>query len=667
MSDYLFAAEAAAPLTVEAECPAPDACSAPLPSGSTRPTAGREDPQREAAAVGEPGGLKRDPNPPSDDDDNVTTLGWPEDDDPEHWRVGVADEDPDPDALAWALPDEVPGGDEAEQSAWLAAMPAEVREDYLAGPYSGAGEAIPVGFTHRDPGGPSGAGFAAGGVLDRLAPGAWLAQALADVTAAGHDELGESELVGVLLGWQRQVAWSQARMAAAVSALAARRRAQAERPGWSKVGEHVVEELAVSLTMTVRSANRLLDVSSGLSRLSDVATALEAGRIDWPRACIFVDELAALADEQALAVVALLLDRAGEQTTAQLRAALARAVLAADPTAAERRRKESHKDTRVEMWHEPSGNAALAGRELAPADAIAADTALTADAGWLRDNGVTGTLAELRAAAYLARLSGRDLADLLPRNDAADLGSDNSGGGGGSSSSSSSSHATSPAGVGGRFDTGADSAASSGGTGSGQPRPRGSIHLTMPLAALTGLTDTPGEVAGYGPADAATCRDLVARIGSASRWCLTVTGPDGRAVGHACAGRRGPDAGQPLITWVAGLRDKLQLLESKACRHARQSPGYAWPTSLRHLIEVRQRTCAAPGCRRPAVTSDIDHTIAFDSGGPTCECNGSPLCRRHHRCKQVPSWRLVQDEPGLMTWRLPSGRIYTTQGDCYPV
>jgi hypothetical protein len=187
----------------------------------------------------------------------------------------------------------------------------------------------------------------------------------------------------------------------------------------------------------------------------------------------------------------------------------------------------------------------------------------------------------------------------------------------------------------------------------------------MPLTALAGLTDAPGEVAGYGSADAASCRDLVARTGGTSRWCLTVTDPDGRAVGHACAGRRGPDAGQPLITWVAGLRAKLQLLESTTCSHSRQSPGYAWPMSLRHLIEVRQRTCAAPGCRRPAVTCDIDHTMPFESGGPTCECNGSPLCRRHHRCKQAPRWHLVQDEPGVMTWRLPSGRTYITTGDSY--
>ncbi len=172
--------------------------------------------------------------------------GWLDDDDRGRWPEGgdeepgpevmarmLAGEEPDPQALALALadrcPDEDPGGDEAGEPAWLAGVPAEVREDVLAGPYTGAGEAIPAGFTHRDPGGPTGVGFAAGGVLDRLAPGPWLARALAEVTAAGHDQLGESELIGVMLGWQRQAAWSQAGLAAAVSAVAARRRAQEAR------------------------------------------------------------------------------------------------------------------------------------------------------------------------------------------------------------------------------------------------------------------------------------------------------------------------------------------------------------------------------------------------------------------------------------------------------
>jgi len=41
------------------------------------------------------------------------------------------------------------------------------------------------------------------------------------------------------------------------------------------------------------------------------------------------------------------------------------------------------------------------------------------------------------------------------------------------------------------------------------------------------------------------------------------------------------------------------------------------------------------------------------------------LCRRHHRAKQAPGWHLTQDQPGKMTWRLPSGRKHVTTGDPY--
>jgi len=51
--------------------------------------------------------------------------------------------------------------------------------------------------------------------------------------------------------------------------------------------------------------------------------------------------------------------------------------------------------------------------------------------------------------------------------------------------------------------------------------------------------------------------------------------------------------------------------------------------------------------------------------GRTCECNLAPLCRRHHQAKQAPGWQLTQAQPGQMTWRLPSGRVYKTVGDPY--
>ena len=66
----------------------------------------------------------------------------------------------------------------------------------------------------------------------------------------------------------------------------------------------------------------------------------------------------------------------------------------------------------------------------------------------------------------------------------------------------------------------------------------------MPLTAFLGSGREPGEVAGHGPVDAATSRDLAAILArsAGTRWCLTLTGPGGRAAGHACA-PPGPAAG----------------------------------------------------------------------------------------------------------------------------
>jgi len=44
-----------------------------------------------------------------------------------------------------------------------------------------------------------------------------------------------------------------------------------------------------------------------------------------------------------------------------------------------------------------------------------------------------------------------------------------------------------------------------------------------------------------------------------------------------------------------------------------------------------------------------------------------PLCRHHHRLKQLEGWQLTQPEPGVLKWRTPSGRIYVTTPTEYPV
>jgi hypothetical protein len=369
--------------------------------------------------------------------------------------------------------------------------------------------------------------------------------------------------------------------------------------------------------------------------------------MDWAKATLFCDALAGVPDGDANDIADAVLGSADGRTTGQLRAALARAVLAYDPDAAERRRNSARKDASVQSWAEGSGNSCLAGRELAPADVIDASAQLTEHARWLREHGATGSTDQLRAAAYVALLTGRSLDTLLPAARdcrAAD---------GGSAST-----AAADGGVDGvSAGSGPASTAASGRLG-------GTINLTMPLSAWLGFGDAPGEVAGYGPADAGTCRDLASRAGPGTRWCLTLTGADGRAVAHACASGP-PRAG--AIAWAAGLRDRLQFLETGTCSHARRTSRYRPPRNLVHLIGVRQRTCSFPGCRRPARRCDLDHTVPYDQGGATCECNIAPLCRRHHQAKQAHGWRLTQDQPGVMTWRLPHQRSYRTEPEPYPV
>jgi hypothetical protein len=353
-------------------------------------------------------------------------------------------------------------------------------------------------------------GFAAGGVLDMLPPGPVLAGFAAEAQADGLEQLEDSELAGVLCGWRRLASWAAAGEVAAVITLARRRAVQARQKKNPHLIEHVAAELAAALTLTGRAGDRLLSVSAGLARLEATMAALAQGRIDWPRAIVFVDELAALDDAGALAAQARVLPGAAQLTTGQLRAALRRAVLMIDPAAAGRRRRAARKDARVEVWDEPSGNAALAGRELPPAEMIAADQRLTAHARWLQAHGAGGTIDQLRAAVFTALLAGRPVQSLLPASPQPAGSSQPAG-----SPESAASTGTRPGP--GEQSRAADLAmpgtTGPAGMAAGEKPPAGlvgSVHLIMPLAAWLGTSDLPGEIPGYGPADAGTCRDLAA-------------------------------------------------------------------------------------------------------------------------------------------------------------
>ena len=180
----------------------------------------------------------------------------------------------------------------------------------------------------------------------------------------------------------------------------------------------------------------------------------------------------------------------------------------------------------------------------------------------------------------------------------------------------------------------------------------------MPLTTLLGLTESPGELGGFGPITAFTARDLAGRTLNAPlvRWCVTVTGKDGEPIGHGCEVRRRPGRDGAACAFTMNI----SALAGTDCTHARESSHYRPPPSLWHLVQIRSPRCTAPGCRMPAARCDGDHTQPFEEGGRTCECNLGPLCRYHHRVKHSQGWRLEQPEPGVLAWITPSGRKYFT-------
>ena len=125
--------------------------------------------------------------------------------------------------------------------------------------------------------------------------------------------------------------------------------------------------------------------------------------------------MSGLDDEHAAAVEKLLIGKAPGLTTGQLRALARRLVISADPAAARRRKEEALRDARVEAFTEHAGTAGLSGRDLCPADVLAADKHLTALAQAMKAAGTGGTMDTLRAHAYLYLLTGQPASDLFPQ------------------------------------------------------------------------------------------------------------------------------------------------------------------------------------------------------------------------------------------------------------
>jgi hypothetical protein len=528
------------------------------------------------------------------------------------------------------------------------------------------------------------AGFGSGQPLDVAAGCAGLGLFLEDAAEADDRYAGASddELLGVIAACHRTEANASAAKHAAIAELIRRRPppgAAVDGPTQMPEGWHefTPRELGAVLGVSAGDAEEMLALAWHLEvTLPGTKVAFRAGILSHDKAQIIAGAAALLDPAEARAAEVMVLDRAGTLTPDQLRAAIRRAVMQVNPEKAKRRREHMAKRTRVERWAEDSGNAGLAGRELPPAEVLAADQRVTAWAKELRQAGLEGGMDALRARAFLDILLGIDSRPLTSK-------------------------------PGGTTDPAAPAPA---GPLSGMIPPgfAGRVTLTIPAVTLLDLADQPGELVGIGPIDPDLARDLAAAAARhpKSTWCVTVTDGQGHAIGHGCARpapatsptkRHKPDTsggpdppGPPRFTFtpadqpgppggygtwrfstgIPGRRDlliEIGPIPTGACDHRYQARGHDPGVMLRHLAQVRHATCTGPGCRRPAAKCDFEHDIPYEAGGPTCLCNGNPKCRFDHRVKQDPHWTTEQLESGAVRWTTPSGRQYETEPTRYPI
>ncbi len=488
--------------------------------------------------------------------------------------------------------------------------------------------------------------------------------------AAGPDDTyrgaSDDELIGALCAWDRTESHAHARKLGAITELR-RRRPLIELPASGREAasadeDFLADEIAHVLAESRRAADGLAAVAEALDgRLPRTRAALLDGIITPVKARIIATATAHLDEEEARAAEEQVLDRAGRITPGSLREAIRRAVMNVAPKKAKDRREAAARDARVEQWGEDSGNAALAGRELPPADVVAAGQRITWWARQLRGAGVQGDLDQLRGRAYLDLLLGRDSRPAAFHGHGAGL-----------------------------------MAAGSGGFAA-------NVNLTVPLATAQDQADRPGELSGSGPVDPWLARDLTraAAAHPKTTWCVTFTDADGHAASHGCArpapkngrkhgnhnapgkrdgpgfsftpaSRDGPPSGYG--TWILrtpgdgpGLIVDMTPLTTETCDHRHEAKGHDPGARLRHLAQIRHATCTSPVCRRPAATCDFEHNIPYEAGGRTCLCNAGPKCRHDHRLKQHPRWKVDQLPDGTFRWTTPSGRTYTTEPTRYPI
>ncbi|MGH3391592.1 MAG: DUF222 domain-containing protein [Actinomadura sp.] len=441
--------------------------------------------------------------------------------------------------------------------------------------------------------------------LAGMLPGPALAGELAGLPLSGLDEYA---LVEVMRAARRLSAWAESLEFAAIGELDRRRQLQADRCGsWTvEMCRAECDEISAALTLSGTAAAIRLGIAIALDQtLPATRQALAEGRVDGAKARVICDGVVGVRDEIARRVEQLVLPDAPRLTARQLAARVRKAIIDADPEAFQERRKAAEKGRRVELYDNPDGTMDLAARDLPAEDADAAYNYVNALAAAIKSDGDERPIDAIRADVTLDLLRGRRPADV--------------------------SHAPAPA------------------------TPQATPHAAPPPGdvAAPGETGPAGGDAGSHEV-VVTSRVVREQVTELLSQVRELNGPDEHRLLVAGAARRITDA-------LAPLKVRRCLITADTTGEVVHGhDGYRPPAAMRRLVQTRNDTCAFPTCRRHATTCDLDHTVPYQHGGPTCPCNLAPLCRGHHRLKQHPDWTLIQPWPGVLLWITPTGHWHLT-------
>ena len=403
--------------------------------------------------------------------------------------------------------------------------------------------------------------------------GARLAVALAPLSP---ESLTDVELRDVVRGFESLTGWAQAGQLAVLAEIARREADEVPELVFASVADHnpdrfVADEIAVELSITKLAASIRVGLASDLTSFPETWQALRGGCLDLAKVREIVDQLSLMdSPEFVVALETAAIEYGRTHTRPQLRQWLRKRVIAFEPAVAETRRKTAEQGRRVAHYPGLDGMGTILA-ELPAQDAVAVwrmvdqvaqasrfDAAAAKSAGSEPSDG--RSIDQRRADAF------RDL--ILDRVPA---------------------------------------------------RARAEVLVTVSAETLAGLSEEPGELAGFGPITAEHARELA----KDATWRRLLTDPEsGRLI----------EVG----------RDSYR-------------PGRV----LTRTVQARDLTCRFPGCRRAVSGCDLDHTIPWPKG-KTEEANLAGLCRSHHLLKTHGNWHVEQLPGAILRWTTPTGRRFDT-------